>query len=173
MKVAFVGSREYPNLDLVRTHIRKLHEKYPEAVLVSGGCRGVDATAEDEARKVGMSYISYRPLRVAELDDGKVRIPRHFTIECIRWNADLSLPYGGMSERTVDSARQFPDNGERKDYAKPAFWRNGLIAAEADVVMAYPCVQSNGHLGGTGDTMKKAEAYGRPVHSYPLPNPKK
>jgi len=55
MKVAIVGSRHYPNLERVRKYVRKLS---PNDTIVSGGAKGVDQTAEDEARKLGMEVIS-------------------------------------------------------------------------------------------------------------------
>jgi len=58
MKVAIIGSRHYPNLDRVRKYVRKLS---PNDTIVSGGAKGVDQTAEDEARKLGMEVISVPP----------------------------------------------------------------------------------------------------------------
>ena len=51
MKVAIVGTRTYPDLDQVREYVRKLS---PDDIVVSGGAKGVDETAEDEARKQGL-----------------------------------------------------------------------------------------------------------------------
>ena len=58
MKVAIVGTRTYPDLEQVREYVRKLS---PEDIIVSGGAKGVDETAEDEARKLGMEVISVPP----------------------------------------------------------------------------------------------------------------
>ena len=55
MKVAIVGTRTYPDLEQVREYVRKLS---PEDIIVSGGAKGVDQTAEDEACKLGMEVIS-------------------------------------------------------------------------------------------------------------------
>ena len=55
MKVAIVGTRTYPDLEQVREYVRKLSR---EDIIVSGGAKGVDETAEDEARKLGMEVIS-------------------------------------------------------------------------------------------------------------------
>lgn len=46
-KLAIVGSRDYPSLDLVREFVRSLR---PDTVVVSGGARGVDRVAVDEAQ---------------------------------------------------------------------------------------------------------------------------
>ncbi len=54
IKVAIVGSRDYPHLDFVRAIVQQIHRKYPNAIIVSGGARGVDRAAEEEARRLGM-----------------------------------------------------------------------------------------------------------------------
>jgi len=48
MKVAIVGTRTYPDLEQVRKYVRDLS---PDDIIVSGGAKGVDETAEGEARK--------------------------------------------------------------------------------------------------------------------------
>ena len=55
MKVAIVGTRTYPDLEQVREYVRQLS---PDDIVISGGAKGVDETAEDEARKLGMEVIS-------------------------------------------------------------------------------------------------------------------
>jgi hypothetical protein len=55
--IAIVGSRDYPDLEAVRTFVRAL-PKY--ATVISGGARGVDSVAEDEAKKCGLSLIIHR-----------------------------------------------------------------------------------------------------------------
>lgn len=56
MRLAIVGSRDYPCLDRVRELVRSLPS---ETVVVSGGARGVDATAVDEAKKCGLSTVVF------------------------------------------------------------------------------------------------------------------
>lgn len=51
MRVAIVGSRTFQNLQLVRDYVRDLPN---DTIVVSGGARGVDRTAEDEAQKRGL-----------------------------------------------------------------------------------------------------------------------
>lgn len=58
MKIAIVGSREYPNLEDVRDFVRSLP---PGFVIVSGGAKGVDRVAEDEAVKVGLKVEVFYP----------------------------------------------------------------------------------------------------------------
>lgn len=59
-KVAIVGSREYPDLERVKRFVRKLAEADPGATIVSGGARGVDKTAEDEGKKLGLVVDSLK-----------------------------------------------------------------------------------------------------------------
>lgn len=51
MRVAIVGSRNYPDLDAVRAYVRGLPA---DTVIVTGGAIGVDITAEAEARACGL-----------------------------------------------------------------------------------------------------------------------
>ncbi len=54
--VAVVGSRDYPDLDAVRRSVRSLPSG---TVVLSGGAKGVDKTAEDEARACGLAVKVY------------------------------------------------------------------------------------------------------------------
>jgi hypothetical protein len=56
MRIAIVGSRGYPDLDEVRAFVRSLPSG---TVVVSGGAHGVDAVAENEARKCGLTVDIY------------------------------------------------------------------------------------------------------------------
>lgn len=58
MKVAVVGSRNFKYLDLVKDYIDSLPDK---TVVVTGGARGVDAAAEDAARKRGLEVVVVTP----------------------------------------------------------------------------------------------------------------
>lgn len=51
MKVAIIGSREFPQLERVDSYVDTLHA---EDVVVSGGARGVDLRAEQRARSRGL-----------------------------------------------------------------------------------------------------------------------
>ena len=52
IKVAVVGSREYPNLKQVHDFV--MNDLPDNAILVSGGAKGVDETAERAARRRGL-----------------------------------------------------------------------------------------------------------------------
>jgi pimeloyl-ACP methyl ester carboxylesterase len=58
VKVAVVGSRDYPDLDAVR---RFVWEQDRTTVIVSGGASGVDRAAVDEAKRLGMAYEVHLP----------------------------------------------------------------------------------------------------------------
>ena len=51
MKVAIVGSRDYPDPEAVRTYVRSLPK---DTTVISGGARGVDSWAVEEAIKAGL-----------------------------------------------------------------------------------------------------------------------
>lgn len=59
IRVAIVGSREYPDLELVRQFVRKLAAKYPRATVVSGGAQGVDQAAEAQAGRLGLKTLIF------------------------------------------------------------------------------------------------------------------
>lgn len=58
MRVAIVGSRDYQRLEEVRQYVWECPRDW---VIVSGGARGVDTTAVDEAKRLGMAYEVYLP----------------------------------------------------------------------------------------------------------------
>lgn len=58
MKIGIVGSRRRQCEEAVRELVRNLPAG---STVVSGGCRGVDSWAEDEAVKVGLAVEIHRP----------------------------------------------------------------------------------------------------------------
>lgn len=54
--LAIVGSRGFSNLELVVEFVSKLK---PTTMVISGGARGVDVTAEDAAKARGLVVTSY------------------------------------------------------------------------------------------------------------------
>jgi hypothetical protein len=56
MRVAIVGSRDYPSLQDVRLYVGKLaaHSWHDGLVIVSGGAEGVDQTAAETAEALGL-----------------------------------------------------------------------------------------------------------------------
>jgi predicted Rossmann fold nucleotide-binding protein DprA/Smf involved in DNA uptake len=58
MKIAIVGSRDYPHLDRVQNFVAALKK---DCIIVSGGARGVDSTAEKAAKENGLEFILFLP----------------------------------------------------------------------------------------------------------------
>lgn len=63
MRVAIVGSREYPNREDVDKAVLYDLTEYPytleDITVVSGGARGVDTWAEEEARRLGFKVLIF------------------------------------------------------------------------------------------------------------------
>lgn len=57
MKIAIVGSRDYPDLQAVVDYVKGLPS---DTVIVSGGAGGVDTAAERAAKSVGMATEIFR-----------------------------------------------------------------------------------------------------------------
>src|SRR5579871_3629698 len=56
-RVAIVGSRDYGDLDQVRSFVVHLQHKHPAATVISGGARGVDTVAASAARAAGLQVV--------------------------------------------------------------------------------------------------------------------
>jgi hypothetical protein len=59
MRVAIVGSRTFTDYARIRKYIEKIAAKYPDAVIVSGGAKGVDTLAERAANEVGLRVMIF------------------------------------------------------------------------------------------------------------------
>jgi len=59
MRLAVVGSRNFPRPDLIREFIQKLAARDPYVVIVSGGAKGVDSWAAVAAQEAGLSVVVY------------------------------------------------------------------------------------------------------------------
>lgn len=58
MKIAIVGSRDFPRLDAVEAYVYGLPA---DTIIISGGARGVDSTAVDAAVFFGLQVRVIRP----------------------------------------------------------------------------------------------------------------
>ena len=58
MRIAIVGSRNWPQLELVERYVQGLDDG---TVVVSGGARGVDLVAEMTARRSGLIQVVVHP----------------------------------------------------------------------------------------------------------------
>lgn len=139
MRVAIVGSRGFSSQTRVTEFVRKLAEKYPDAVVVSGGARGVDTWAENQAELSGLRWKSFRP-----------KESRHGGFYIGVWaNHDDGDPF-------------HEPFGYYESYGQAAFARNEMIVADADVVVAF----WDGQSRGTKNSMDVATRLGKPVHVY-------
>lgn len=57
-KIAIVGSRQYPRLDLVKNFVISLNPL--QHIVISGGAIGVDQVAEETARSIGIQTEIYK-----------------------------------------------------------------------------------------------------------------
>jgi len=58
MRLAIVGSQDYPNLDEVREFVRS---QPSDTVIITGGAIGVDKVAEEEAEGLCMQVVIFKP----------------------------------------------------------------------------------------------------------------
>lgn len=136
-RVAIVGSREYPDEAEVFSYVLSLA---PDADVVSGGALGVDRTAEGAARARGLKVISYRPVKRF----GKWRIAKAI------WEGGAQRPEVTLEPEAFTS------------FGSAAYFRNGLIIAAADRVVAF----WDGKSPGTRNARKLAEEAGKPLETY-------
>lgn len=54
-----MGSRDYPRMDIVPRYVREIARRWPDAVVISGGARGVDRLAAETARECGLPVVEF------------------------------------------------------------------------------------------------------------------
>lgn len=145
MKLAVVGSRDYPDLKAVRHLVRVSLE--PGDVLVSGGAQGVDIQAEMTAHAQRRDVVSFR---VFDRKDG------FYTIE--KWTFTPGRVWGIEPVMRPDKSRPLA----LRSFGQAAMFRNSLIVEEADLVIAF----WNDYSSGTGGTIKMAHESGKLAHVY-------
>ena len=129
--IAIVGSRDYPRLELVTAMVRELNRENPSFVLVTGGARGVDNAAEEEATRLGHRVISFRPRRAGSgyvIDTVTMRPGEDWEVEKAAYDGYVT-------------------------FAQAAFHRNELIVRFANKVIAY----WDGRSRGTAHAIGQAE----------------
>lgn len=131
-RVAVVGSREYADLQAVREYVKGLPKG---TVLLSGGARGVDTTAETHS-KGRLEVWSYRPTRDSR---GEYVIVR-YRYPAGRWTPIIEHIHEGFTS-----------------FKDAALWRNRLLVALADRVRVF----WDGASSGTGFTRKWAIEAGK------------
>jgi len=131
MYVGFAGSRDYPDLLQVGAYVTGLDD---DDVVVSGGARGVDRTAEAMARDMDMPIVSFRPFNTVSTKGPAWAIER-----VLEWKGD---------KRAQLLPERYPT------FAAAAFVRNGYIVELSEKVVIF----WDGHSNGTKDTLRKAQA---------------
>ena len=144
LKIGIVGSRNYPYLEDVDLLVAKIAaDTKRQALIVSGGAKGVDKAAETAALKYGLKVRSYR---VASLDDD-----RHFPE---LWE------FGGAAPQV----RVLLEEPCWRDYEACLAYRNALIIEDSHRIVAF----WNRHSSGTSLALDFAEGAGRPAKIYDL-----
>ena len=128
--LAIVGSRNFSNLALVKRIVKALK---PETVVVSGGARGVDATAESEAQR----FISFRPYEMDSIYGYKL-----YSIET---HSDFDIE---LTQRINPPCF--------KTWAQAAFARNRWIIDISQGCIAF----WDGHSKGTAHSIAIAQSKG-------------
>lgn len=176
LAIAVVGSRRWRNLARVRAYVKKIAEKYPGAVVVSGGAVGADTAAERAALRHGLRVVSFRPEPALPHDLG----PKPWAA----WLAPDEPPspeviaaWDAYNRRAMELAgvylvavyelsagesrvRYLPDRFP--GFGLAARYRNGLVVDLASVIVAFHQDNSS----GTADTLRKADERGKEVHRY-------
>lgn len=147
--VAVVGSRDYPNLERVKQYVTKLAVKYPDAVLISGGARGVDQMAEKVALWSGLDLISYRPYGFESMEGGEV-----FSIEAVT--------QGKLAQTIVVEKNRRINPPTFSTYGACAMFRNSWIVQDAEVVVAF----HHNNSAGTARSIRVGIEFGRQVFVY-------
>lgn len=79
-RVAIIGSRHFANLGMVEAAVARLYQEHgSRLMIVSGGAKGVDATAERKAREMAIPYLIY-PANWERDGRGAGHIRNHYII---------------------------------------------------------------------------------------------
>lgn len=119
MNIAIVGSRDHSSYTEVGNLVRRLAAKYPDATILSGGCRGVDQWAANTAKGFKLATIEYPVYNAAA----------GYWIQRSMW-----WPDGGAA--LSPQCNNVTGEGYYPTFTRAAMVRNERIAREADVVVA-------------------------------------
>lgn len=105
MRIAIVGSRDYPDLEQVRQYVASLPA---ETIVLTGGAHGVDKVAEQEARRLGLQCAVF----IAEWDaQGKIANLRR-NREIVEHCDKLVAFWDGRSRGTAETIRLAEEMGK-------------------------------------------------------------
>jgi hypothetical protein len=151
--VAVVGSRD-PSWELretCRTFIRRVAEKYPDTIIVSGGARGIDSDAERLADILGLGLISYRPGEYIDTRRGR----KAFTI--------YTVTHGETPVEVVERLERREDPPLFDTYGQAAYHRNRWIVEDGRTFCA---AFWDGQSRGTQHSIDIARELNRPHRVY-------
>lgn len=66
IRIAIVGSRDFPDMEAVKDYLEKLKLYVPAFTIITGGAKGVDQFAEDWANRNGIDCEVIRPVDPAD-----------------------------------------------------------------------------------------------------------
>lgn len=135
-RVAIVGSRAHPALDLVRAYVRSLPN---ETIVCSGGAEGVDKAAVQEAMRLSMCTYEFTVVR-----------ERRFLVRVYRASSLAAMCQGMWYE--------FPLHGDAS-YADAFRIRNTLLAQFCTRGAVWP----DGSKGGAWDWAREGQRFRRDV----------
>ena len=109
LRLAVVGSRDYPRLDLVWDFVIKLAVRRPNSIIISGGARGVDTVAAAAGRLAGLEVKELIP------DWGRFGNYAGFlrNSEIIDAADAVAIFWDGVSRGTMDSHKKALAAGKR------------------------------------------------------------
>lgn len=147
--VAIVGSRDYQDEISVRQFVRALAEKYPDAIVISGGARGVDSWATSEATARGLATVEFA---VYDERDGRYT-------HRLRLN---DIGYDTLHPTTIRRWEAWCESRDYSSFGRAAFARNTWIVMAAEQVVAF----WDGESSGTKNSIDEARRMKRSVHIY-------
>lgn len=99
-RVGIVGSRDFQNLFHVEDYVHNLFTMDNSAVIISGGARGVDRTAVETAKALGMQYLEFLP----DYEQyGRYKAPKVRNLQIVSASRYLVAFWNGVSGGTLDS----------------------------------------------------------------------
>lgn len=130
VRVGIVGSREWPDVTAARCRVerfvRSLARKYPHAVVMSGGARGVDSWAAEEANRCELATVKFT---VVKRDD---RTYGHH------------VAFHRVTDMKLRAEWEDWCDGEYVTFRDAAFARNTWIVKASTQVVAFWNETSNG-----------------------------
>jgi hypothetical protein len=177
--VAIWGSRTWNDLRRVERFVKQVADKHPSAIILSGGARGVDRTAELAGLRLGLRVASLRPESLVRWE--RPRRPRYVRFvdrDKLRGDEERSyeryhqaeLDYDGKLRLALDSFvialyEMQPDEPDRvrrlekvyDSFRDAALGRNRMLAELADHGVAFWADNSS----GTGFTVSQFGALGK------------